>query len=380
MARDADGRVVFVRGALPGETVAVEIVESKRDFARADVAEVLAASSHRVVPPCPHRIEGCGGCDWQHLHPVAQLGAKAAIVTDALRRTARLEAPDVRVGGAVPTVGYRTTVRVVGTPDGRAGFRHERSHDTVAAAGCLVAHPRLVEVIDVIRVSPGLEVVLRCSTSSDQTTAVWDHRQGGVDGLPPNVGVGADAAVHQVVSGVDLRVSAMSFFQSGPGAAELLVDAVRRAAPELDRAARVADLYAGVGLFAATVVPRTAAVTLVESSPPAVADARINVPWARVVRAEVGRWKTPTADAFDVVVADPPRSGLGAQGARAVVAAGAEVVVLVSCDPAAAARDVQLLQRAGYRHEVTEVLDVFPHTHHVETVTRFTRTDRNPSP
>lgn len=378
LARDEQGRVVFVRGALPGETVTVEITETKKDFARGHVVDVLDSSVHRVEPPCPQRRRGCGGCDWQHIDPSAQLDAKVAIVTDALRRTAHLDGPVVSAAGSVPATGYRTTVRVVGTHQGTAGFRHERSHETVDAAGCLVAHERLVELLGSMRVSPGLEVTLRCSTTTTERLALWDPRAGEVTGLPDDVAVGADAVVHQGIGGVDLRVSAMSFFQSGPDAARLLVDSVSRAAPEMASARRVVDLYAGVGLFAAAAVPAGIPVTLVESALSAVADARVNVPRGEIVTSEVGRWRPPArrrrsgGPTADVVIADPPRSGLGGPGVAAVASTGAATVVLVSCDPASAARDASLLGRRGYRHVGTEVLDLFPHTHHVETVTRFT--------
>lgn len=381
LARDGDGRVVFVRGALPGETVEVEVTETKRDFARADVASVIEASADRVEPPCPRRTDGCGGCDWQHLHPAAQLDAKRLVVVDAFVRTAKLLDPVVLAGRSVPATAYRTTVRVVGTADGVAGYRQERSHDTVPAAGCLVAHPTLVDLLDGLRITPGLEVTLRSSVATGERNAVWDPRLGTVDGLPTDVSVGAEAVLHEDVGvfggGVArLRVSAMSFFQSGPDAANLLVDAVGRAAPELADARHVVELYGGVGLFAAAVVPPAARVTIVESSRPAAADAEVNVAHARVVRSEVGRWR-PSPDPranriIDVVIADPPRSGLGKPGVGTVTATKAPTVILVSCDAGSAARDASLLASAGYRHEATEVLDLFPQTHHVETVSRFT--------
>lgn len=377
IARDDDGRVVFVRGALPGELVEVSIAEAKRDFARADVTAVREASADRVTPPCPMRLGGCGGCDWQHLDPSAQLEAKRSVVFDALRRTAKLDAPVVEAGASVSPMGYRTTIRVVGTSDGAAGYRKERSHETVDAAGCLVAHPLVAELLPDLRVTPGLEVTLRASVATGERTALWDPRQGTVEGLPADVATGADASLVEQIGHARLRVSSMSFFQSGPAAAGRLVEAVRRAAPELAGARHVVDLYGGVGLFAATVVSPDSRVTIVESSAPAAADARHNVPHARVVRSEVGRWR-PSPDprpnrVIDVVIADPSRTGLGKPGVGSVVAADAPTVVLVSCDAGSGARDVKLLVEAGYRHERSEVLDLFPQTHHVETVTRFSR-------
>src|SRR5829696_89671 len=142
LARDPDGRVVFVAGALPGERVAIEVTEARKDFGRARVLEVLDPSVDRVAPPCPHLAHGCGGCDLQHLSAGAQPELKRSIVVDALRRIGRLpHAEDlVRLGPALPATGYRTTVRGA-VVDGRFGFRAAASHAVVDVDHCLVAHP-----------------------------------------------------------------------------------------------------------------------------------------------------------------------------------------------------------------------------------------------
>jgi 23S rRNA (uracil1939-C5)-methyltransferase len=306
------------------------------------------------------------------------LPAKVAIVVDALRRTGKLADADVRAAGSVPAGGYRTTIRVVGDADRRPAYRMERSSDTVIAAGCLVAHPALVEMLDSIGVSTGLEVTLRVSAATGEATALWDATAGTVVGLPPHVATGPSAALTEVVAGHRLRVSAPSFFQSGPAAAELLVARVRRAAPELHAARRVLDAYAGVGLLAVAAADPDSHVVAVEGSPPAVRDCTVNLAdrRARVERRQVGDWRPKHHEQYDVVIADPARTGLGKRGARAVAVAAAPVLVLVSCDPVALARDAGLLREHGYRHESTDVLDLFPGTHHVEAVTRFTLVDR----
>lgn len=375
LGHDAEGRVVFVRGGAPGDDVSVQIVEQKGEWSRGIVTEVHAPSPVRVEPPCVRRREGCGGCDWQHLEVPAQLPAKMEIVRDALRRTGRLESPMLTLGRSVPADGYRTTIRVVGGPDGRASFRRERSHDTVLASGCIIAHPALERVIDAIRITPDLEVSLRVSEATAQITARWDKRTGEVHGLSRSVYSGANAFLVERVAGHDLRVSAGSFFQSGPVAAELLVDAVSRAAPEMASAATVLDAYAGVGLFAVASAPATAKVITVETSRAAVEDCAVNLEGrdARIEQSEVSTWRPGSALSIDVAIADPARSGLGRPGTAAMVAADPDVLVLVSCDPVALARDADLLAKQGYRHDGTEVLDLFPHTHHVECVTRFVR-------
>src|SRR5688572_27489219 len=147
VARDEQGRVVFVEGALPGEVVEAEIVEERSDFARARTVRVLEASPARVAPPCPAVGAGCGGCQWQHVVPREQAVLKRAIVVDALRRIARLpDAPVAEDVWTVPDRAYRTALHLA-VEDGRAVYRRRRAHDTVVVEECLVAHPRLEELV-----------------------------------------------------------------------------------------------------------------------------------------------------------------------------------------------------------------------------------------
>lgn len=373
IARDGDGRVVFVRGALPGETVDVEITHEKRDWARGHVVAIRESSPDRVVPPCDARRAGCGGCGWQHLTHEAQREAKVAIVDDALRRLGRVEHVSVELGPSVEPTGYRTTIRVAATDDGRAGFRAEQSHDVVAAPQCLVAHPALRELVAGLELDPLVEPTLRYSVATGQFGARWDRSKGDIAGLPGSVVTGSSAVMHESVCGRLLQVAMGSFFQSGPQAAELLVDAVARAAPELAAAEAVVDAYAGIGMFAACATPSDAHVIAIETSRSAVNDAHENLDGRRgeIVRGEVGGWHPPPDLDVDVVIADPARSGLGQPGTSALVRTGAPVLVLVSCDPASLGRDAKLLAQSGYVHERSELIDTFPLTTHIEVVSRF---------
>jgi 23S rRNA (uracil1939-C5)-methyltransferase len=274
--------------------------------------------------------------------------------------------------------GYRTTVRVAAGLDGRPGFRAERSHEIVPAPACLVAHPRLAELLPGLRLAPDVEATLRTSVVTGELNARWTGGDGdglAVDGLPAGTPTGSSAAIREDVNGHRLRVSMGSFFQSGPQAAALLVDTVRRCAPELTGARLVVDAYAGVGVLAACATDPATRIIAVETSRSAVADARHNLAGreAEIVRGEVGGWRPAGDRAVDVVIADPARSGLGRPGVGALGRTGAPVLVLVSCDPASLGRDAKLLTAAGYRHDRTDVVDTFPHTTHVEAVTRFVR-------
>jgi 23S rRNA (uracil1939-C5)-methyltransferase len=380
IAREPSGRVVFVTGALPGERVTAQVVAERRGHARAVAVDVLDPSPDRVVPPCPFVAAGCGGCGWQHVAPAAQGRLKAAMVQDALRRVGGLDGAPVTDAAGVPSTGYRTTVRAIADADRRLSLRQHRSHDLVAVPACLVAHPLVAEVLDAGRFPPGAEVTVRAGARTGERLVVVDDAAGAEIIVPPGARVvtggelaaGRRAWLHEVVAGQRLRVSARSFFQSGPEAAEALVTAVRGALDgAVGEGARCADLYGGVGLFAAT-VGRAAHVTLVETSASAVADARVNLAGldARVVRRDVARWRPRS---MDVVVADPPRAGLGRAGVRAVAATRARRVALVSCDAGALGRDARLLVQAGYRLVEATVVDAFPHTPHVEVVSRFYR-------
>ena len=378
LARDSDGRVVFVDGALPGERVRARVTDARKDFARAVTVEILEPSPDRVAPPCAALAAGCGGCTWQHVSPAGQARLKSEIVLDALRRIAKLTDPPapavVPLGGPV----LRTTARLAVSPTGRAGHRPHAGTGAIEADACLAAHPLLEELIVAGRYPGAGEVLLRVSVATGERLVVVD-RAGDRVLAPDGVAVFQEgdrrpAFVHEEVAGRRLRVSAGSFFQPGPVVATALASAVDAAIGDaLAENGLLVDLYAGVGLFASVIgAGRSARVVAVENDRSAVADARVNLADldAKVVASEVGRWRPSPAD---VVVADPSRSGLGRPGAGAVTAAGAGRVVLVSCDPASMARDTVLLSEAGYRLTSVALVDAFPHTFHVETVSRFDR-------
>jgi 23S rRNA (uracil1939-C5)-methyltransferase len=374
VARDDRGRVVFVRGALPGERVEASLVDERADFARAVVTAVLDPSADRVDPPCPHVARGCGGCGWQHVEPAAQGRLKVGIVTEALVRQGGLEVPNVVSARALPTTGYRTTVRLAVSPTG-AGYRRHHGHEVVDVDSCLIAHPLVAELIAEGSFDGADEVTLRCGAATGERLVFASPSAAGLH-LPEDVVVvgsdelrsGRRAWIHEEVAGRRFRVSARSFFQARPDGAAQLVEAVRAALAGAKDGPLV-DLYGGVGLFAATVAGDRK-VTLVERSPSSVADARVNLPGARVLLVDVDGWRPSPAA---VVVADPSRTGLGKVAVKAIANTGASHLALVSCDPASLGRDARLLANAGFRHDRSTVIDLFPHTPHVEVVSRFIR-------
>ncbi|MCU1496835.1 MAG: SAM-dependent methyltransferase, tRNA(uracil-5)-methyltransferase [Acidimicrobiales bacterium] len=379
VAREPSGRVVFVSGAGPGETVLVELTDERKSFARGLVVGVVSPSADRVEPPCPHVAEGCGGCDWQHLAVDAQRDLRAQQAVEVLRRTAGIGAPEVRAGVALAAEGLRTTVRGTTDPEGHFAFRRRRSHEPVAVDSCLIAHPLVEDIIARGWFGPATDVTIRVGARTGERMVIVGPTAKGVR-VPEGVTVvgtdelaaGHRAWIHEEVAGRTWRISARSFFQASPEGAEALVAEVGalvgRWAPD---GRRLVDLCSGVGLFAGT-VGLGRAVVGVERNASAVADARHNLAdtGARFVKVALGRWRPSPAE---VVVADPAAGGLTAEGVAAVSATGAGLCVLVSCDPASLGRDAKLLADAGYEHVGSSVLDLFGHTGQLEVVSGFRR-------
>jgi tRNA/tmRNA/rRNA uracil-C5-methylase (TrmA/RlmC/RlmD family) len=323
-----ENRVVFVRHAIPGERVVLQVTEGTEGdrFWRGDAVEVLEPSPDRVPPPCPYAgPDRCGGCDFQHVTLARQRSLKADVVREQLSRLAGLDiAVTVEpVPGLRPHeedgLRWRTRQRFVELPGGKQGMRKHRSHEVVEVQDCLIAG------------------------------APTDH----------------------VVGGVEFLVEDDGFWQVHPGAPEVLVDTVLSfLAPAPGES--VLDLYAGVGLFArvlADVVGDPALVTLVEGDRRACAHAEENVPGATALSGDVAAvlGEMPTAP-VDLVVLDPPREGARRTVVDAVAARRPRAVAYVACDPAALARDVAGFAAHGYGLERLRAFDLFPMTHHVECV------------
>jgi tRNA/tmRNA/rRNA uracil-C5-methylase (TrmA/RlmC/RlmD family) len=359
-----EGRVVFVRHALPGERVRVVVTEgdSASSYWRADAVDVLEPSPDRVVPPCPWAGPGrCGGCDFQHVTLSRQRALKAEVVREQLSRLARVDL-DVEVE-AVPGdhdgLGWRTRVQWAVDDRGRAGLRRHRSHEVVPVDRCRIAHPLVGAAAVTGRSWPGVASVEVAVSPGTGETLV----------LPDGTG---DGELHEEAAGHRFRVTGGGFWQVHPGAAATLVDAVLEGLQPAPGDVAL-DLYGGVGLFSAALADRVAPggrVTCVESDPVAVADARHNVARLPGVRVERGRvdhvLRRTHLGRADLVVLDPPRSGAGRRVVDLLSRVGARRLAYVACDPAALARDLRWFADRGYRLEGLRAFDLFPMTHHVE--------------
>ncbi|OJV80378.1 MAG: SAM-dependent methyltransferase [Cellulomonas sp. 73-92] len=385
-----DGRVVFVRHALPGERVRARLTESGegRSFWRADAVDVLDASPDRVPSVWPAAGPGgVGGGELAHVALPAQRAWKRAVLEEQLRRLAHderavpvLAAPgDDERGG----LAWRTRIDLVVDGAGRAGMYRHRSHDVLPLADMPLASEAVAGLGLFDRRWPAgarIEAVVPAGAQAGVVLvdgAPFDLSRGRPDPRP-NARTTVQEQVTTAAGRWTYRVSAAGFWQVHREAPAVLVGAVLDAAGDL-AGARVLDLYSGAGLFTlplADAVGEGGGVVAVEGDDRAVRDARRLLhdrPQVTLRAGEVGGVLASGVGATDVVVLDPPRTGAGRRVVDAVAALAPRRVVYVACDPAALARDAALFVAAGYTLDAVTGYDLFPMTHHVEAVAVLTR-------
>ncbi len=415
VGRAADGRVVFVADAIPGERVVARVAEVKKSFARADALRVLESSPHRV----PHvwreadldrdPADRAGGAEFGHIALPHQRELKARVLREALlrfsgadRRDGAESAPetraapapgstDLKAGVVVEAVagddaagglGWRSRVRLQVDGAGRLGPFAARSHRVIPVDALPLADPRIQASGLLAERFPGEESVAAIAPSPDPAAG----RVG--EGIRLIIGRQQPTVIVERVAFADglreFQVDDTGFWQVHREAPAVLA-AETRAAIDLDRfdpAADNLDLYGGVGLLAAAMLELGGAstrVTSVESAGRATGHAATNLvefPGASAVTARVDRWLAAAVRegrdlAGATIVLDPPRSGAGGEVTRALLGLGAAQLVYVACDPVALARDAATLEAGGYRLSRLRAFDLFPHTHHVEAVATF---------
>ncbi|NOZ27603.1 MAG: 23S rRNA (uracil(1939)-C(5))-methyltransferase RlmD [Chloroflexi bacterium] len=399
-----EGKVIFVPYTLPGERVQARVVEEHKRWARAELVEVLAASEDRVEPPCPHFGPGmCGGCQWQHIRYERQLALKREIVIDQLRRLGHLSDPPVRPALAVgEPFGYRNHVQFAIDRDGQLGFRRAGSREIIPVDRCLLLHPLLDELHAALQLGDEEEpaaglagwlrrITLRVGVTTGQALVMFETRGDELPELEVDLSVSCafltrDGRVQPLigppyiteeVAGREYRISADSFFQVNTAGAQALVDLVQGYL-EPEPGDTLLDAYCGVGLFGLAMKGRVDRLIGIEESPSACEDFAWNArDWdpeqVELHEGPVEEVLTVLAEPIDLVVVDPPRSGVGKQALAELARLAPRRIVYVSCDPATLARDVAYLQEGGYRLMEVQPVDMFPQTFHIESVSLWVR-------
>lgn len=400
LAREENGRVLFVPYAIAGERARVELVESRRGFARGRVLEILEPSPARITPRCPHfpptpaitNLESfCGGCQWQHIAYESQLVFKTRIVRDQFARVAKL--PDAPVLPIIPSNqewSYRNNMQFVVNERGQLCLRAPDSHTPVPIRVCYIMDAGMGETFKTLELGPdGFDgVTLRVGQTTGEKLIILESedpetpeietdepvsiafRGGGV-----TVPILGRETLTERVGDREFQISPDSFFQVNTPMAELLLELVREYLEPRPEDVLL-DAYGGVGLFGSSLAGKVARVIEIEDNPHSVADARANAADLSNIEILEGRVEDilPKLEtAVDIAVVDPPRAGLERGALDALAAKKPRTIAYVSCDSATLARDVARLLEHGYHLDRAQPVDLFPQTHHIECVAKLSR-------
>jgi 23S rRNA (uracil1939-C5)-methyltransferase len=394
LARLPDGRAVFIPYALPDERLRIRLSEEKERYARGEISEILAQSPDRIEPRCPH-FQDCGGCHYQHIPYQEQLRIKETILADQLQRVGKLENPPVKPIHPAPSPwNYRNHIQFHVAQDGRLGFLKHRSSEIVPIKECHLPEGSLNNIWPAIDLEyvPGLDRISLRSGEEGQDILVLLESQGqepfSFDLDLPLSAVLRGPGGEIILSGDDFTiipvldfpfvVSAGSFFQTNTLVAEQLVEHMLEVLP-LEKDIVCLDVYCGVGLFSVFLSPRVEKVIGIESNLSACDDYLYNLAEFE----NVVLYDSPAEDVMsdleispDIVLLDPPRSGLSKKVLDSVVGLNPELIAYVSCDPATVARDILRLSNQGYFLEESSPFDMFPQTYHIESFNLLRRTSR----
>ncbi len=390
MGRLPDGRAVFIPFTIPGEKIRIRLVEEKRGHARAELLEVLQAAPQRVQPFCVH-FGQCGGCNYQHIPYAEQLAIKMSIVRQQLMRIGGLENPNILpIVPSPQQTQYRNHVQFHLDAEGKLGFHQARSNRVFPLQECHLPLPVIAELWPKLAFEAGqsLERVgLRAGVEDDLQMILESS-----DDLPPDLTIeelpisavhlgpassvvmaGSETIFMQVLDKT-FQVSAGSFFQVNIAMAEAMLQHILQSLPlyhELGPSTTLMDIYCGVGLFSAFLADKVGRIVGIETSASACEDFGANLD----AYDHIELYEAPAEIVLpalelkpDIVLVDPPRSGLARRAMDGLVKLAAPLIVYISCDPTTLARDIKRLSAEGYTLLQATPFDMFPHTYHVETI------------
>lgn len=381
-----NGRVIFVDGAIDGETVSAKVKEIKKNTFEAETQEVIEESAERVEPRCPYYKE-CGGCNIMHMSYAKQLAFKEEKVRYLLKKFADVD--PAKVQPIIPTTqfGYRNKVTLKVRE--KMGFYKKKTYDIVPVFSCQVASPKINEImqdLDNLELKNIEEIVIK-ATTLDETMIIFkataeadedylinklqfiaDSLVVVYDGIPKLLS--GKGFIKEKVGDYYYKISTLSFFQVNTLGAERLYNKVKEYGSLQDNE-RVLDLYCGTGTIGIYLSDVCKDVTGLEINGEAVLDAQDNIEINKVVNVKVEQKDvSKVIDSYEnieLVVVDPPRSGLSKKALSNILEVNPNRIVYVSCDPATLSRDINLLKDDYEVKEITPV-DMFPNTYHVECV------------
>ena len=407
-----EGHTVFAPFVLPDESVSIEPLETRKKFIRGRVAQIKTPSADRAVAPCPY-FGVCGGCNYQHIPYELQLHYKAEILRETLARLGRLHWDGPIVPHASPPFAYRNRVQwKIGLDETGAreiGYFQAGSQKLCAIRQCPIASPRLNETLGAIvnllhsgKLPPELREIevfadhdddrlllnldldgangaaadlaatFRAALPSVETTLLHDRRTDHFELVGPGY-------IKYRVGDATYRIGHLSFFQVN----RFVLDELVRAVVGDARGKVALDLFAGVGLFSVPLANRFERLIAVEANEAAARDLESNL---QASGAASPNLRQTTVEAFleqwherpDLVVLDPPRTGVAARALARLIKIAPQEIIYLSCDPATLARDLAILagdaqNPRGYQISELHLVDIFPQTYHIEALVRLSR-------
>jgi 23S rRNA (uracil1939-C5)-methyltransferase len=370
----AEELTVFVPLSAPGDGVRVSVHELKGRTAFAEIVELHEPSTHRVTPPCPY-FGVCGGCDFMHLNYQAQLTAKVEMIRDCIVRIGKIDLQqEIRVIPSPNEFGYRLRAQWHADASMQAiGYYKRNSRELVDIEDCIVLVPELREELRRRRA----EIAGGLATASQIDVAAGDNGEVSAYSSDP---VEMTRELTVTAAGERFGFSARSFFQGN----RFLIDALVEAAIGGHSGGIALDLYSGVGLFTLPLARRFEQVIGVEDNQHAVEFANDNAERAGLVNVDF--YQASVRDFLasgespmpDFVLLDPPRAGAEKDTIMNLIGLAPKRVSYVACEPSILARDLRRFVENGYAIETVTAIDLFPQTHHVETVVHLVKAGVEP--
>jgi 23S rRNA (uracil1939-C5)-methyltransferase len=363
-----EGSTVFVPLAAAGDKLSVDVREVKGNTVFAEIVEVITPSEDRIVPPCPY-FGRCGGCDFQQMSYPAQVNAKLEMLRDCLHRIGKIDFDEINIIPSPLEFGYRSRAQWHADVNERTiGYYKRLSHEVIDVEKCPIASEELNRTLAELRENIewetiwGNRIAIEAANGDDGGISIYSSEL-----TLPTVEISAEAA------GERFRYSARSFFQGNRSIVDKLVSlAIDGASGDT-----AIDLYSGVGLFALPLARKFKRVTAVEDNNEAVDFAEINARRAELANISFIRKKVDAfvrdaaAASADFVLLDPPRAGGSKETVKNIARIAAKEISYVSCEPSILARDLRWLVDLGWEIVSITAVDMFPQTHHVETVVRL---------
>lgn len=379
VARAPDGRVVFVEGAAPDEDVEVQVFEQRKRHMRARLVSVIRPGPDRVTPRCRH-FGRCGGCRLQHVDAEAQARLKTEAALQTVRRVGRQSGlgttVEVEPTWRGPAYGTRSRVRWLWMPGEGLGYRQPSSHQGWVAAECPVLEPALQAALTELGdlASSAGPPAARRPRGGWEVQAVTDGTRVGVK-APFEVPPPYRARTLEVQDRAGTRaVRPEGFSQNHRAGNDALLETLERWLPQVERAV---ELFAGSGNFTRVLERKAATVVAVESDRGAVARARRILSPSTEVRQHAAESVDRVLEGAQLVLVDPPRTGLSEILSRRLAQISAPIVY-VSCDPGTFARDLQRLSAGKHRLVRLRAFDLYPQTAHLELMAAFSPDAREP--